>query len=92
VCSSPDIVKMNKSRRVRWEDHVARMGEKRNAYSVLVRKLERKRPLERTKRRSENNIKINLREIERGMDRINLAHDGYQRCAVKNTAVNLRMP
>jgi hypothetical protein len=51
VFSSPDVVKMIKSRRVRWEDHVARMGEKRNACSVLEGKLEGKRPLGRPRRR-----------------------------------------
>jgi hypothetical protein len=55
---------MIKSRRVRWEVHVARMGEKRTAYSVLVGKLEGKRPLGRPRHRSESNIRMNLREIE----------------------------
>jgi hypothetical protein len=44
--SSPSIIRMIKSRRVRWEGHVARMGEKRNAYRMLVGKPEGKRPLE----------------------------------------------
>jgi hypothetical protein len=46
-----------------WEDHVARMRQNRNAYSVSVGKLEGKRPLGRPRRRSENNIKMNLRKI-----------------------------
>jgi hypothetical protein len=49
--SSPGIIRMIKSRRMGWAGHVARMGEKRNAYRILVRKPEGKRPLERPKRR-----------------------------------------
>jgi hypothetical protein len=45
--SSPSVVRMNKSRRMRWAGHVARMGENRNAYRILVGKPERKRPLGR---------------------------------------------
>jgi hypothetical protein len=44
-CSSPSIIRMIKSRRVRWAGHVARLGEKRNAYRILVGKPEGKRPL-----------------------------------------------
>jgi hypothetical protein len=54
---------MIKSRRVRWAGHVARMGEKRNAYRILVGKPEGQRPLGRPRRRFEDNIKIDLREI-----------------------------
>jgi hypothetical protein len=49
--SSPDIIRMIKSRRMRWTGHVARMGIKRNAYRILVRKPEGKRPLGRPRRR-----------------------------------------
>jgi hypothetical protein len=49
--SSPNIIRMMKSRRMRWAGHVARMGEKRNAYRILVGKLEGKRPLGRPRRR-----------------------------------------
>jgi hypothetical protein len=45
--SSPSIIRMIKSRRMRWAGHVARMMEKRNAYKILVGKPERKRPLGR---------------------------------------------
>jgi hypothetical protein len=48
--SSPNIIKMIKSRRARWEGHVARMGETRIAYRILVGKLEGKRPLGRPRR------------------------------------------
>jgi hypothetical protein len=54
---------MIKSRRMRWAGHVTRLGEKRNAYRILVGKPERKRPLRRPRRRWVDNIKIDLREI-----------------------------
>jgi hypothetical protein len=54
---------MIKSRRMRWAGHVVRMGEKRNAYRILVGKPEGKRPLGRHRRRWVYNIKMNLREI-----------------------------
>jgi hypothetical protein len=54
---------MIKSRRMRWAGHVARMGEKRNAYGILVGMPEGKRPLERSRCRWVDNIKIDLREI-----------------------------
>jgi hypothetical protein len=63
--SSPNIIRMIKSRRMRWAGHVARMGEKRNAYRILVGKLEGKRPLGRPRRRWVYNIEIDLREIRR---------------------------
>jgi hypothetical protein len=65
--SSPDIIRQMKSRRMRWAGHVARMGEGRNVYRVLVGKPEGKRPLGRPRRRWEEGIKINLREIGRGV-------------------------
>jgi hypothetical protein len=54
---------MIKSRRMRWAGHVARMGEKRNAYRILVGKPEVKRPLGIPRRRWVDNIKMDLREI-----------------------------
>jgi hypothetical protein len=56
--SSPSVVTMIKSRRMRWAGHVARIGEKRNAYRILVGKPEGKRPLGRPRRRG-----VHLREI-----------------------------
>jgi hypothetical protein len=55
---------MMKSRKMRWAGHVARMGENRNAYRILVGKPEGKRPLGRPRRRLEDNIRMDLREIE----------------------------
>jgi hypothetical protein len=70
--SSPNIIRMIKSRRMRWAGH----GEKGNAYRVLVGKAEGKRSLRRPRRRWVDNIKIDLREIGwDGMDWINLAQD-----------------
>jgi hypothetical protein len=65
--SSPSIIRMIKSRRMRWAEHVARMGEKRNAYRILVGYPEGKRPLGRPRRRWVDNIKMVLGEI--GWDR-----------------------
>jgi transcription termination factor 2 len=61
--SSLSIIRMIKSRRMRWAGHVARMGEKRNAYRIFMGKPEGKRPLGRPRRRWADNIKIDLREI-----------------------------
>jgi hypothetical protein len=56
--STQDIIRQIKSRRMRWAGHVARMGEGRNVYRVLVGKPEGKRPLERLRRRWEDGIKL----------------------------------
>ncbi|KAJ4440160.1 hypothetical protein ANN_08298 [Periplaneta americana] len=72
--SSPDTIRNIKSRRLRWAGHVARMDESRNAYRVLVGRPEGKRPLGRPRRRWEDNIKMDLREVGYdGRDWINLA-------------------
>jgi hypothetical protein len=60
---SPNIVRVIKSSRMGWAGHVARRGERRGVYRVLVGKPEGKRPLGRTRLRLENNIKIDLREV-----------------------------
>jgi hypothetical protein len=59
--SSPSIIRMIKSRRMRWTGHVARMGEKRNAYRILAENPEGKTPLGRPRRRRVDNIKMDLR-------------------------------
>jgi hypothetical protein len=61
--SSPNIIQAIKSRRMRWAGHVARMGEKRGAYRILVGRPEGRRPLGRPRRRWEDNIKIDLQEV-----------------------------
>jgi len=74
--SSPNIVRVIKSRRMRWARHVARMGEERGVYRVLVGKLEGKRSLGRPKRRWVDNIRMDLQEVRYGyMDWIGLAQD-----------------
>jgi hypothetical protein len=74
--SSPNIIKIIKSRRMRWAGHVARMGEKRNAYTLLLGKPEGKRPLGRPRRMWVDNIKMDLLEIGwGGVDWIGLAQD-----------------
>jgi hypothetical protein len=77
--SSPNTVRVIKSRRMRWVGHVARMGEGRGAYRVLVGRPEGKRPLGRPRRRWEDNIKMDLGEIGiDGTNWIRLAQDRVQ--------------
>jgi hypothetical protein len=61
--SSPSIFRIIKSKRMRWAGHVARMGEKRSMYRLLVRKPEGKRPLGRPRHRWVDNIKMDLVEV-----------------------------
>ena len=61
--SLPSIVRVVKSRRMRWARHVVRMGEDRGVHMMLVGKLEEKRPLGRPRRRWEDNIKMDLQEV-----------------------------
>jgi hypothetical protein len=89
--SSPDIIRQIKSRRMRWAGHTARMGKGRNVYRVLVGKPEGKRPLERPRRRWEGGIKMDLREIFRGVEWIHLAQDTDRWRAVVNAVMNLRV-
>jgi hypothetical protein len=84
---------MIKSIKMRWVGHVARMGEKRNTYRILVEKPERKRPLGKPTRRCVENIKMDLRET--GWDRVDwfdTAQDRDQWRAHVNTVLNLRVP
>jgi hypothetical protein len=90
---SLNIVKVIKSRRMRWAGHVARMGEGRGVYRVLVGRPEGKRPLGRPRRRWEENIKMDLRERGiYGANWIQLAQDRFQWQAFVNTVMNLRVP
>jgi hypothetical protein len=91
--SSPNIVMVIKSRRMRWAGHVARMGVRRGVYRVLVWIPEWKRPLGRPRRRWEDNIKMDLREIGiHGANWIQLAQNRVQWRASVNTVMNLRVP
>jgi hypothetical protein len=90
--SSPSRIRMIKSRKIKSAGHIARMGEKRNAYKILVGKPEGKGPLRRHRRRRENNIKMYLREIGLGnMDWIDLGQNMDQWKALVNTVMNLRV-
>ena len=85
---SPNIIRAIKSRR--WAGHVARMGEKRGVYRVLVEKPEGKIQLERPRGRWEDNIKRDLQEVGcRGVDWIELAQDRDRWRALVNAVMNL---
>jgi len=91
--SSPNIVWVIKSRRMRWTGHVARMGEERGVYRVLVGKPEGNRPLGRPRRRWVDNIKMDLQEVGCGyMDWIGLAQDRERWRTLVSAAMNLRFP
>jgi hypothetical protein len=91
--SSANIIRMIKSRRMKWTGHVGRMEAKRNACRILVGKPEGERPLRRPRRRWVDNIKID--RIEGGwdgIDRIDLAPDREQWRALVSTVMNLLVP
>jgi hypothetical protein len=91
--SSPIIIRIIKSRRIRRAGNIARMGKKRNAYTILVEKPEGNRQLGRPSHRWGDNIKIDLREIVWGStDWIDLAQDRGQWRAVVNVVMNLWVP
>jgi hypothetical protein len=89
----PAIIRVIKSRRMRWVEHVEHMFEMRNAYKMLVGNLEGKEPLGRSGRRWEDNIKMDLREkgLE-GLNWIHLTQDRDRWRALVNTVMNLRDP
>jgi hypothetical protein len=90
---SPNIVRVIKSRRMRWAEHVARMGEVRGVYRVLVGKPEGKRTLGRLRRRWEDNIKMDVREtVINGMNWIRLTQNMVQWRAFVNMVMNLLVP
>jgi hypothetical protein len=90
--SSPNIIRVINSRRLRWAGHVARRGERRGAYRALVGKPEGGRPLGRPRRRWEDNMKMDLREVGwGGVDWINLAQDRDRWRALVNAVMNLRV-
>jgi hypothetical protein len=91
--SSPSIVRVVKSRRMRWAGHVARMGEERWVHRVLVGKSEGKRPLGRSRRRLEDNINMDSQEVGGGCgDWMELAQDRDRCRALVSTVKNLRVP
>ena len=90
---SPNIVRVIKSRRMRWAGHVAHMEEGRGVHKVLVGKPEGKRPLGRPRRRWEDNIKMDLQEVGRGCgDWMELAKDRDRWRALVSTVMNFRVP
>ena len=91
--SSPNIVQVIKSRRMRWTGHVARMGEWRGVYRVLMGKPEGKRPLWRPRHRWDDDIKMDLQEVGcRGFDWMELAQDRDRWRALVTTVMYLRVP
>jgi hypothetical protein len=90
--SSPNIIRVIKSRRMRWAGHVASTGEKRGTYRILVGRPEGRRPLGRPRHRWEDNIKMDLQEVGLGMDGIELAQDRDRWRELVNAAMNLRFP
>jgi hypothetical protein len=91
--SSPSIIRIIKSRRMRWAGHVARMGEKRNMYRLLVGKPKGKRPLGRPRRRWVDNIRMDLGEVGGvDVDWIGLAQDRNRWITLVNSVLNLWDP
>jgi hypothetical protein len=87
---SPSIITIIKSRRMRSTGHVARMGENRNAYRLLVGKPEGRRPLGRPRRKGVDNIRMDLGEVGWGdVDWIGLAKDRNRWRALVNSVLNL---
>jgi hypothetical protein len=86
-------MRIMKSRRMRWAEHIARMEEKRNVYRLLVSKPERRRPLGRPRRRLLDNIKMDLVEVEwNDVDWVGLTQDRDRWRALVNAVLNLRVP
>jgi len=91
--SLPNIVRVVKSRRMRWAGHVASMGEGRGVYRVLVGRPEGKRPMGRPRPRWEDNIKIDLQEVGGGCgDWMKLVQDRDRWPAFVSTVMNFRVP
>jgi hypothetical protein len=91
--SSPNIIRVIKSIRMGWAGHVARMGEGRSAYRVLMGRPEGRRPLGRPRRRWEDNIKMDLQEVGwDGMAWIDMTQDKERWRALVSAVMNLRVP
>jgi len=91
--SSPNIMRVIKSRRMRWAGHVARVGEERRVYRILVVKPEGRRLLGRPRRRWVDNIRMDLQEVGCGyVDWIGLAQDRERWRTLVSAVTNLRFP
>jgi hypothetical protein len=89
--SSPNIVRVIEPKK--WAGHVARMGDSRGVYRMLMEKPERKRPFRRPSRRWEDNIKMSLHDVGcKGMNWIDLAQDRNRWWALVKAVMNLRVP
>jgi hypothetical protein len=90
--TSPNIIRVIKSRRRRWLGHVAHTGDMRNVYKLLVRKPEGKKPFRRSKHGWEDNIRMDLKEIGReGMYWMHLPWERDQWWALVNTVMILQV-
>jgi len=91
--SSPNIVRVIKSRTMRWTGHVARISEEREVYGVLMGKREGRRPLGGPRRRWVDNIRMDLQEVACGyMDWIGLARDRDRWRTLVSAVMNLGVP
>jgi hypothetical protein len=91
--SSPNIIRVIKSRRMRWAGYVARMGVWRGAYRDFVGRPEGRRPLGRPRRKWEDNIKMYLQEVVwKDMDWIDMAQDRDRWRALVSAVMNIRVP
>ena len=89
---SPNIVRLNKTRRSRWAGHVTRMEEGRSTFKILTSKPTGKRPLGRRRRRGEDNIRMDLEEIGINAGNwVDSAQDRNYWRALVNAALNLRV-
>jgi hypothetical protein len=93
VCIIPNIIRVIKSRIMRWEGHIARMGEGRGVCRILVGRPDGRRPLGRPRHRWEDNIKMNLQEVRLGdMDWIYMVQDRDRWPAVVSAVMNIQFP
>ena len=92
ICTPYPIVRVVKSKRMRWAGHVTRVGERRGVHRVLVGKPEGKGPMGRPRRRCEDNIKLDLQDVGGGCGNwMELAQDMDKWRALANTVMNFRV-